>query len=165
METTQTTSKIYFQMHALIHFFLILGVILLGLIVSVFIADFQHIDQESDLAKLFEYLLPALTGGGIIVCRIVCQFKLNSIKKQSDLRQKLNEYGSAMIIRCALLEVPAVIAIAAVFATSNPIYFIYCGFMILIMIARRPTLKLTISDLNLGRQEISILEDPDSIID
>jgi hypothetical protein len=165
METTQTTSKLYFQMHSIIYSFLILGIVLLGLIVSVFIADFQHIDRQSDLAKLLEYLLPLLTAVGIITCKMVCTFKLNSIKKQSDLKLKLTEYGSTMIIRCALLEVPALVAIVAVFVTSNPDYFIYCGVMILIMIARRPTLKLAVSDLDLGPQEISILKDPDSIID
>jgi len=64
-----------------------------------------------------------------------------------------------LIIRYALLEAPALFALAAIFMTNNSNFMVYAGLMVVLMATKRPTKKAAIADLALDQQEIAALED------
>ena len=164
MEQTQQTTKEYFKLLSIIHLALIAGMITFGLIVLFFIADFQHPDNSSDFARMIVYLVPGLAIVGLFASNFISKNKINQLKEKSELSAKLAGYREALIIRYALLEGPCLFALITIFITNDSNYFIYAGVMFFLLILKRPTMKSTITELELDQQEISYLENPDSII-
>jgi hypothetical protein len=164
MEQSQQTTKEYFKMLTIIHIGLTMGLVLFGLVISVFIIDFNQIDTKSELAKLFDYLVPGLIVVGIVASNMISKIKINALKVNNDLRSKLRGYTESLIIRYALLEGPGLFALVTIFITNDFNYFIYAGIMVVLLIIKRPTMKSVIAELELDQQEITVLENSDSII-
>lgn len=165
MENTQQSSKDFFKITAYIHLALVLGVILFGIVVYFFVADFQHPDLESELARILVYFIPGLVIAGIVASNVTYRLRLNALRKITNLKTKLVGYRESLIIRYVLLEAPAMFALIAVFITNNANFLVYAGLMVVLMAIKRPTRKSAMIDLELGQQEISLLEDPDSMIE
>jgi hypothetical protein len=162
MEKNQNSTKEYFKLISIIHTALVLGVILFGAIVCLFIVDFQHVDSQSVLANLFVYLVPGLIMAGIIASNVIFRIKLNNLLNSEELIVKMEVYRRASIIRSAFIQLPALFALMVIFMTSDINYLVYAGLMIILLIIKRPTLKLAISELRLDQKEIALLENPDS---
>jgi len=79
MGNNQNSTKEYFKLISIIHAALVLGVILFGVIICLFIADFQHADTQSALANLFVYLVPGLIMVGIIASNVIFRIRLNTL--------------------------------------------------------------------------------------
>ena len=165
MENIQQSPKSFFRMLSIIHLGLVLGVCLFGLVVTFMIADFQHPDNESELSRLFVYLIPVLVMAGIIASNVMFKIRLNDLKEISGLNARIKGYSLPVIIRYMLLEFPALFALVAVFLTNNMTYLVYAGLMIILLGIKRPTMKSAIAELELDQQEIAFLENPDSVID
>jgi hypothetical protein len=164
MENSQQTTGSYFKMLSIIHLFLVLGIVLFGVVVTFIITDFQHPDNDSYLAKLFVYLVPGMVITGIVASNMISTFKLNALNENNDFNLKMKGYSEVLIIRYMLLEFPSLFALVVVFMTSNMIYLMYAGLLVVLLIIKRPTKKLAIADMQLNQQEIAVLENPDSII-
>lgn len=162
MTNTQQSSKEFFKLTAILHLAMVLGVVLFGVVVYFFIIDFQHPDTQSEVANLLVYLVPGLVIVGILASNIIYRIKLNTVKGSEDLKTKMMGYREALIIRYALLEGPALFALAAIFITNNVNFMVYAGLLVALMVLKRPTLRTAIMDLELDQQEIAILENPDS---
>ena len=119
MENNQQSSKEYFKIISFIHLALLLGIVLFGIVVYLFIADFQHPDTQSELAKLLVFIVPGIVIAGIIASNIIFRVKLNVVMGSEDLKVKLAVYRESLIIRYMLLEGPALLALTAVFITNN----------------------------------------------
>jgi len=164
METNQQSTKEFFKLTAFIHLALVLGVVVFGIVVYFFVADFQHPDTQSALAQLLVFLVPGLVIAGIVASNVMYRLRLNVLRDIPNLKIKLEGYRGSLIIRYVLLEAPALLALVAIFITNNANFLVYAGLMVVLMIIKRPTRKTAMMDLELGQQEISVLEDPDSMI-
>jgi MFS family permease len=164
METPQQTSKEYFRITSVIHMGLVLGVVIFGLVVSFFIADFQHPDMDSESARIFVYLVPGICILALFAAKLIFGNRLKSLMELDDLKTKMTGYRECLIIRYLFLEGPALFAMVAVFLTGNIIYLIYAGVVLVLFILKRPTLKATVKDLALNQEEVAKLEDPDAIV-
>lgn len=162
METNQQSTKGYFKLITFIHLALVLGVVLFGVVVYFFMADFQHPDTRSELAGLLVYLVPGLIIAGIIASNIVFRLKVNGLMGNEDLKAKMSGYREALILRYVLLEAPALFALVAIFMTNNSNFMVYAGLMVVLMATKRPTRKAAIADLALDQQEIALMDDPAS---
>jgi len=164
MEPPKQTSKEYFRTTSIVHMGLALGIIIFGLVVTFFIADFQHPDKDSELARLFVYLIPGVCILALFAARSVFLNRLKPFMELDDLKTKMTGYRECLLIRYLFLEGPALFALVAVFLTSDFIYLIYAGVMLVLFILKRPTLKAAFTDLALNQEEITRLEDRDAII-
>jgi len=164
METNQQSTNEFFKLTAFIHLALVLGVVVFGIVVYFFVADFQHPDTQSALAQLLVFLVPGLVIAGIVASNVMYRLRLNALRDIPNLKIKLEGYRGSLIIRYVLLEAPALLALVAIFITNNANFLVYAGLMVVLMIIKRPTRKTAMMDLELGQQEISVLEDPDSMI-
>jgi len=162
METNQQSTKEFFKLASFIHLGLVMGVVLFGMVVYFFLADFQHVDTTSEFAKLLVYLVPGLVVVGIVASDMMYRFRLNAVKEREDLKIRMQGYRESLIIRYMLLEAPAMFALVAVFITNNSNFIVYAGLMVVLMALKRPTLRSAIIDLELDQQEIALLEDPNS---
>jgi hypothetical protein len=164
METNHQTTKEFFRVSSIIHLALVLSIVLFGMVVYFFMADFQHLDNQSVLAGILVYLVPGLVIAGIVASNIIFRVRLNALLDIGDLKTKMYGYRESLIIRYMLLEVPAMFALAAIFITNNANYMVYAGLMVVLLALKRPTRKSAIIDLESDHQEIVLLEDPDSTI-
>jgi len=164
MESSQQTSKSYFKIFSIIHMSLVLCVVLFGLVVCFFIADFQQTDTQSRFADLFIYLVPGLVMIGIIASNVIFRIRLNAINKTADIKTKMSVYRESSLIRFMLIITPALFALVAIIATNNINFLVYAGLMIVSLIVKRPNPERAVADLNLNQQERAILENPDSIV-
>ena len=164
MENNRQSSKKYFKFISIIHLAMMLGVILFGIVVYIFIADFQNPDTQSELAKLLVYIVPGSVITGIIASNIIFRLKLNAIIGSGDLKVKMAVYRESLIIRYILLEGPALFALVAIYMTNNSNFMVYAGLLVVLLAMKRPTIKSAIADLALDQQEIVTLENPESIL-
>jgi hypothetical protein len=164
MENDRQSSKEYFKFISIIHLAMMLGVILFGIVVYIFIADFQNPDTQSELAKLLVYIVPGSVIAGIIASNIIFRLKLNAIIGSGDLKVKMAVYRESLIIRYILLEGPALFALVAIYMTNNSNFMVYAGLLVVLLAMKRPTIKSAIADLALDQQEIVTLENPESIL-
>ena len=160
MENNQSSVKEYFKIISVIHLVMILGVVLVGLVVIFFVADFQQPDTSSEIAGILVYLVPGLVIAGILSSNIIFRIKLNGVIESEDLKLKMTVYRESLIIRYALLEGPALFALAAIFITNNINFLVYAGLIVVLLASKRPTKKSAFADLALNQQEIASLDDP-----
>jgi len=164
MENNQSSVKGYFKILSVIHLAMILGVVLFGLVVFFFVADFQQPDTRSEIAGILVYLVPALVLAGILASNIIFRVKLNGVIESDDLKLKMTVYRESLIIRYALLEGPALFALAAIFITNNINFLVYAGLIVVLLAFKRPTKKSSIADLALSQQEMASLDDPATVV-
>ena len=164
MENNRQSSKKYFKFISIIHLAMMLGVVLFGIVVYIFVADFQNPDTQSELAKLLVYIVPGSVIAGIIASNIIFRLKLNAIIGSGDLKVKMAVYRESLIIRYILLEGPALFALVAIYMTNNSNFMVYAGLLVVLLAMKRPTIKSAIADLALDQQEIVTLENPESIL-
>ena len=164
MEIKGQSSKEFFKIISIIHLALVSGIVLFGIVIYFFIADFQQPDTRSEIAGMLVYLVPGLVIAGIIASNIIFRVKLNGVIDSDDLKVKMAVYRESLIIRYALLEGPALFSLAAIFITNNINFLVYAGLIVVLLATKRPTKKSAIADLALDKQEISIMDDPESTL-
>lgn len=152
METTQQTPKEYFKALKIVHFALIAGLIFFGLI-SFCLHQFGFESTSIELQNIFIYFIPMFVLVGYLVSNVLFKNRLNHCKGKSELKEKLNDYRSALIIRWAFLEGPAFLAIVAHLLTGYITYLAWAGIIIFYLIAIMPTISKTVTDLELDYEE------------
>ena len=164
METTKQTTKEYFKTLSILHLALTIGLVFLGLIGFYLIFSGIMSNNMTDLNMIFYYIDPILIIGGLYGSNWIYKNKLSALKEENDLKTKMTNYRGVIIVRYAFLEGPAFFAFVSALLTGNLIFLAFAGLVIIFMIYWRPTKSSVISDLELNQQEISIIENPDSII-
>ena len=164
METIKLTTKQYLKTLTIINFALIIGQVLFGVIVIYLTLNGFDGAKDSTFENVFTYLLPIVTFGGLIASIFVYKKKISLINYNKDLYSVLTEYRSALITRYALLEAPSFLALVVTLLTGNFMFLIYAGLMILCTIYWRPTKNSILKDLELSQKHITILDDPDAIL-
>lgn len=164
METTTQTSNEYFRALSIVHLALTIGLVCMGLIGFYLIFSGTMSNNMTDLNMTFLYIVPIFILGGLFGSNWIYKNKLSGLKEENDLKTKMTNYRGILIIRYAFLEGPAFFAFVSALLTSNLLFLVFAGLMIIFMIYWRPTKSSVIADLELNQQEIAIVENPDSII-
>jgi hypothetical protein len=164
METIQLTTKEYFRTLAILHIALILGQVLFAGVVVLLVKSGVSFMNVDNLTGIFLYLVPITGVCGLLGSILVYKNKVNRLKGSGDLKTKMTGYRTAMILRYAIVEVPSFISIIAVMLTGNFMFFLFTGFVIMLMAYWRPSKETIISDLQLDYKEMTTLEDPKAII-
>jgi purine-cytosine permease-like protein len=158
------TSKNYFKALSILNLAMILGIVLFGLIVGLLsIAKSNSVD-DSDLTKIFNFLLPALPVLCIFISNYLFKRRLNQIADIYDLPAKMENYRNALILRYAVLEAPAIFAIIATLLTGNLYFLFNSAMMVFLMFYFRPRPQNAILNMQLDQQDSLIIQDPDGII-
>lgn len=164
MARVEQTSKEYFKTLSILHLALTFSPLPLTAIVLYLRCSNSSPFQISGLDTVFLVLVLMFTFFGVLSSYLIYRYKLRRLKEENNLKLKMASYRGVFILRCALLESPALFAVIAVLITSNPIFFVITGMMVIFMFLFRPRKDGVIVDLELSQEEIMIIENPDAII-
>jgi len=130
METIKMTSGGYFKSIKIVHIALVIGIVFFTLI-SVFlqISGFGTVGQEINNGLLL--LVPIFALIGIFASNLVFRKKLKGIREKSNLKEKMEDYRSALIIKLALIEGPSFFTVVAYLLTGN---YIFLGIVVVLII-------------------------------
>ncbi|WP_417611815.1 hypothetical protein [Owenweeksia hongkongensis] len=160
MQTKGQTSKEYFKALSIIH-----AVLLVGQLLFMGALLLSNDNQETENSgNLFLFIAPALALGGVLGGIFLERTRINSIKKKKDLKEKVSSYQTTLIMKFALLEGPSLFALVCYSLTVDYTFLTLSGLLILILLANRPSRDKMIKDLELNREERSLIENPQAII-
>ncbi len=165
MENYKMTSKEFFKSIQIIHLALITGVIILG----IFAYSFHYIGIEMEGGKELNfaliYVVPVFAIAGIIASNLVFKQKLKECIARPNLKEKLNCYRSALIIKFALIEGSSFFALVAFLLTGDLLYLGFAAILVVVFITYTPSKEKSIVDLELNPTEKQIIFDADATID
>ncbi len=163
METIKMTSGNYFKSIKIIHLALVTGVVFFALISILLQAKgFGTVGQEIDNVLLI--VVPIFVLAGIFASNFVFKKKLSEVRKKSNLKEKMEEYQSALIIKLALIEGPSFFAVITYLLTDNYIYLGLTAILIIVFIIYAPNKTKFITDLELTKNESDLINNSESEI-
>ena len=95
---------------------------------------------------------------------ILFKVQLKSIKAKPELKDKLNDYRGASLIKYAMLETPSMLAIVCYLLTANFIFLGYAGLIVILFLLNRPSPENTVNDLELNQADKTKVLDPNSMV-
>jgi hypothetical protein len=154
-------SKTYFQTLNLIYFAQVFTMIAFCGVVYYLLSANQ---STPDNSVQWQYFVPLAA----IVLPATGYFLFNMLIKKIDsglsLKEKMPKYSRAVLIRSALLEVPAFFAGIAAFLSGQVYYLGASLLMIVLFVLLRPSKTSVTSDLNLSPKERTMIDNPNAII-
>ncbi|MCX6182533.1 MAG: hypothetical protein NT150_11470 [Bacteroidetes bacterium] len=147
---TQIISKKYLRTLTVLHGALVLGQLLFAGIALLALNGRAMDSEKDDINNMFLVMALLVVGGAIGMGTFLFKTKLKEIQQSNNLRQKLGDYSTALIIRFAMLEAASIFCVVAYFFTCN---FIFIG-LVLVLVATfvvlRPTKANVLRDLELA---------------
>ncbi len=155
LSTIEHTFKSFLRRLQLLYLALVAGMVLLGLL--------AYSLQKSPLAEFpvenqaFVYLVPLLALAGYFGGFLIFKKLLESLDPGKDLDLKLMRYQSASLLQYTCLEAPALLALFAYIQQGYLLYAAIAAFLIIYLIAQRPSLKKIGKHVPLSHTEKDIL--------
>jgi len=139
---------------------LIHGLLVLGLISFCGFVYWQNPSFDAGLNSpdIFVYLVPLVAAAGYFASKYLFQNLMQNIERNDGLQNKLGRYQLASIIKYALLEAPAFLALIAYYLNGNALHLVIALCLITYLISQRPTQKRLQNHLQLTREEQKQLE-------
>ncbi|GGF34648.1 hypothetical protein [Echinicola rosea] len=158
MKTQPQTSKAYFKNLTILHGMLLVAQIAF-FTAAYFFTDRSMVSNE-ELNSLFTYLIPVLVLAGIAGSNLLFRKQLAKLIETDTLKVKLTGYLSSLVIKYALLEIPAMLSIVAYFITANYLFLGMAVVVLIVFVLDRPSMGRTITDLQLSMAERQKVENP-----
>ena len=165
MDNYKMTSKEFFKAIQIIHFALMTGVIIFGIIAFYFHYSGLEMEGGKEMDFGLMYVVPVFTLGGILASNLMFKQKLKDCIAKPTLKEKMTNYRSALIIKFAFIEGSSFFAVIAYLLTGKLIYLGFTVLLLIVFIAYRPSKEKTIIDLELNQSEKKLIYDSDTIID
>lgn len=113
----------------------------------------QSFNAEMDTNSIFTYVVPIVAAFGYFMGTYLFQRQIRSIKKEDSLQSKLSAYQTALLIKYALLEGPAFLALVAYHFSGNALHLVIAISLLLYLYAQRPTKDQLFKALPLNLEE------------
>lgn len=165
MQPNPQTSKEYFKVLSVLHAAL-LGTQLLFALVAVYLSmDGQFGgDDLGEFNSIFRFVVPVVIVGAVFGSSVLFKMQMKSIRVKPELKDKLNDYRTASLIRYAMLEAPSMFALVSYLLTANFIFLGYAGLIIVVFVLSRPSPESTANDLELNQGDKAKIMDPNSVV-
>ena len=163
MRVVEVSSKQYFSKLSIVHIALISGQIIFA-VVAYFLVSSGAMQTDPSLVKTFNIVVPVMIGASVLASIVLFKTLVEQAKTQADIKNKMKAYRSALILRFALLEAPAIVALVGYVLTGQILYLGAAAIMIAISLVQRPSAATAIKDLGLDYSEAQLVEDPEAII-
>ena len=147
----QSTPGSYLKLLTVIYSALFAGQLLFA--VLVFMLKNSTIIDFKNTRDPFLFVVPFMALGAIIGGNFLFKKTLTEATGKETLKQKLMVYQTAVIIKSALLEGPSWLGIFVYIQTSNFLYLIISGVLMLYFLTQRPTKDKIENDLNLSYED------------
>lgn len=101
----------------------------------------------------------------VLMSNILYKKKLLKCKSKTNLNEKLHHYKSGIIIRFFIIDCAAILALVLYLLTGDIIILAIGGLLTFLLIMLRPTKEKLFNELQLNSSEISLLNNPNTIVD
>lgn len=118
----------------------------------------KEFHAEMDDSNPFLYLVPIFAVGGYFGSQFVFKNMIASMEKTIPLEDKLKKFQTASIIKYAMLEGPAFLAIVAYNASGNALPLVIAVCLVLYLAVQGPNLQKILDTLPLTSDENRILQ-------
>lgn len=115
-----------------------------------------QMDNET-LKITFHFLVPLAIIACITGSQMIYNAKIYSIQKEMELSLKTDLYRQAFILKCALLEAPAILSLVAFLLTGDQLFSLLAAGMITYLIVQYPNKQKIIDTLPLTNSELDQL--------
>lgn len=116
------------------------------------------VQNGNETIKLtFQYLVPLAIIACITASQMLYNAKLFTINKEMELIKKTDIYRQAFVVKCALLELPAILSLVALVLTGDHLFSLLAAGMIAYLIVQYPNKQKIIDALPLNKSEIEQL--------
>lgn len=113
--------------------------------------------EYKSFLEAFYIIVPSLTIACLMVSYIFFNDKLRMLSNDCTLREKLQVYQNAMMIKLSCLEVPLLVAMIAFMLTADILFLGISLFIIVAMWFNKPTRNEIASDLKLDEEETDLM--------
>jgi hypothetical protein len=161
----QITFGKYFKSLQIIHFALMAGVVAFGIIAFSVNYFSGKITDDKTLEKLLLIMVVFFSFAEVFASQFLFKMRLKECNKQSNFKDKLFCYRSALIVKFALVEGAAFFVIVAYFLTGNLLFLGFLILLLLVFLYYKPTLDKLRNDLQLSAAEENIIYNQDAVIE
>ncbi|MDX2069873.1 MAG: hypothetical protein SFV55_15700 [Haliscomenobacter sp.] len=158
MSTTQQNFKQYFFILRILHLSMMVAVIVFGLVVHFVLIPAPDF-KPNENGPLFVNITAAYLAIAVGVSYWLFGLRVQAAKQQTSLSDKLNTYRSASIIRFALIEGAALVAVVFYMLTGNTVLLGIAGIGLVILALQHPNPVKLKMDLELSPSDLARLED------
>lgn len=137
----------------------ILSLIHTSLFISLVVfAAFAYLKNGNFLADmnrndLLIYIVPVIAISGYFASQFLFRKQLQGIKREENLQTKLGKYKAASILKYALLEGPAFLALIGYYISGNALHLAIGAFLMAYLFVQRPTFEKLEKDIPLTVEE------------
>ena len=126
-----------------------------GLVVFAIYAYIQNgsFSSTMDTSDVFIYLVPVVAMIGYFGSKFVYQNLLRNLSTSEPLPKKLQRYYVASLVKYALIEGPAFLALFVYFTSGNAMHLVIAFSLIIYLFFQRPTLEKLKQELPINLEE------------
>ncbi len=107
---------------------------------------------------IFVYIVPTVAMLGYFGSKFIHQKLIGNLPKEEKLPHKLARYQAASLIKYALIEGPALIALFAYFQSGTALYLVIALALLIYLYAQRPTQKRLLQEIPLNFEEKKLFD-------
>lgn len=115
---------------------------------------------DENLTNNLTYALAAVALAGYAAAFFTYRQMLSRIDKTAEFKKKMSSFLSALLVRSACLEVPALLAAIVMFMTAKLYLMAIPVVTFIVFYLIRPTVSSIAEDMQLSQKEKASLEDP-----
>jgi hypothetical protein len=126
----------FFKTINLIFFALIAGISAFSIIVYTLIDKSIFVIPTTN--DIFVFIVPAICVVGIVVGKLMYTKLTGPITSEKPIEKRIQILSSAMIVRYALTEGPALLSIVIVMLSENLFYYLFTALMLVVFVSLKP---------------------------
>ncbi len=115
-------------------------------------------EASADSTDVFVYLVPIVALLAYFTSNIIYQKLIDQIERNQIIKQRLERYQMACIVKYAFIEAAALFALVAYYYQGNALHLVIAICIIAYLISQRPTVSRLQSDLWISLDEKRQLE-------
>ena len=159
------TSKQYFNTITIIHTALLIMQIIFGVIAYFMKSSAMFQNSDLELGSVLLVVSVVVAVGGIAASTFIGKAQIKSARQKTNLKDKLNAYKAALLIKLALLEMPTIFVLVCFLLSGNYYMLAFAMAILILFYINRPSVNNLVMDLELNQADRSTVESPNSILD
>jgi hypothetical protein len=147
-----------FKALQVLHVALLTGMLMLGVVSTFLIISHGPYVQLGTFEKTLQIIVVLLSIGCTAAGFTLFNKKIQAIPPMDPIKDRLNAYRAAAIVRWALIELPTLFSLISFLLTGNYAFLALAIALLLVFAVVRPAKMMIIYQLKLNEKEVSELE-------
>lgn len=156
------TPKTFLKSFSTLYYCIFASILLMAL--YVFSQQSNAVLDLSPENDIFFYIVPTIAIAGFFGSNLIFKTYLNSLTIHNSLKSKLTGYQTASLLKYALIEGPAFLAMVIFMSERNLYYMIIAGILLGYFLMLRPSIDKISNGLNLSNKHRGMLYKEDEIL-